>query len=234
MIQDILIEGPEDQDPVCEQPVGWLATMVTLFDALDTCKQPSGDWKKLHDRCLLGKGAGNLSNWVCTTQHLGLKGDYEQVGGPKSFACYTANNQYFHGGASLQEAVVPCLVVRLKQPEAEEENISFSIAYKRGASKVTTRLPVFELLASAGDLFASESCDVLLQAVDAQGNVVGEPKPGGAVNPATGTIALDLGAVAKVPIKMSPTFEGSFVIKLLDPGTLAQLAEISLETDYMV
>ena len=35
VIQDILIEGPEDQDPVCEQPVGWLATMVTLFDALE-------------------------------------------------------------------------------------------------------------------------------------------------------------------------------------------------------
>ena len=35
VIQDILIEGPEDQNPVCEQPVGWLATMVTLFDALE-------------------------------------------------------------------------------------------------------------------------------------------------------------------------------------------------------
>lgn len=35
VIQDILIEGPEDQDPVCEKPVGWLATMVTLFDALE-------------------------------------------------------------------------------------------------------------------------------------------------------------------------------------------------------
>ena len=35
VIQDILIEGPEDQDPICEKPVGWLATMVTLFDALE-------------------------------------------------------------------------------------------------------------------------------------------------------------------------------------------------------
>ena len=35
VIQDILIEGPEDQSPVCQQPVGWLATMVTLFDALE-------------------------------------------------------------------------------------------------------------------------------------------------------------------------------------------------------
>ncbi len=35
VIQDILIDGPDDQSPVCDQPVGWLATMVTLFDSLE-------------------------------------------------------------------------------------------------------------------------------------------------------------------------------------------------------
>ena len=35
VIQDILIEGPEGQSPVCEQNVGWIATAVTLFDALE-------------------------------------------------------------------------------------------------------------------------------------------------------------------------------------------------------
>lgn len=204
-------------------------------DAGDTCPQPSGDWKKLHDRCLLGTGAGNPSNWVCTTDHLGLKTDFDQIGGPKSFACYSANNQYFHGGASLQEAVVPCIIVRLKQTQDETENITYKIRYKRDAKKVTTRLPVFELSASAGDLFGHpEECDVLFQAVDSAGKVVGEPKPGGAVNAASGTVALELGTSLKVPLKMSPNFEGAFFVKLIDPSTLAQLAELELETDYMV
>ncbi len=35
VIQDILVEGPNDQDPVANRPVGWLATTVTLYDALE-------------------------------------------------------------------------------------------------------------------------------------------------------------------------------------------------------
>lgn len=35
VIQDILIEGPGGQPPVAHQPVGWLATSVTLYDALE-------------------------------------------------------------------------------------------------------------------------------------------------------------------------------------------------------
>ncbi len=35
VIQDVLIEGPEDQNPVAENEIGWLATTVTLYDALE-------------------------------------------------------------------------------------------------------------------------------------------------------------------------------------------------------
>lgn len=35
IIQDILVEGPDDRTPVADQPVGWLATTVTLYDALE-------------------------------------------------------------------------------------------------------------------------------------------------------------------------------------------------------
>ena len=35
VIQDILVEGPAGRDPVADQPVGWLATTVTLYDALE-------------------------------------------------------------------------------------------------------------------------------------------------------------------------------------------------------
>ena len=35
VIQDILIEGPDGQPPVANQPTGWLATTVTLYDALE-------------------------------------------------------------------------------------------------------------------------------------------------------------------------------------------------------
>lgn len=35
VIQDVLVEGPDDQNPVAENDVGWLATTVTLYDALE-------------------------------------------------------------------------------------------------------------------------------------------------------------------------------------------------------
>ena len=35
VIQDILIEGPDGHTPVADQSVGWLATTVTLYDALE-------------------------------------------------------------------------------------------------------------------------------------------------------------------------------------------------------
>ena len=34
MIQDVLVEGADHSTPIANQPVGWLATTVTLFDAL--------------------------------------------------------------------------------------------------------------------------------------------------------------------------------------------------------
>ena len=35
VIQDILVEGVDGQEPVANQPVGWLATTVTLYDSLE-------------------------------------------------------------------------------------------------------------------------------------------------------------------------------------------------------
>jgi hypothetical protein len=35
VIQDVLIEGADGQAPVADRPVGWLATTVTLYDALE-------------------------------------------------------------------------------------------------------------------------------------------------------------------------------------------------------
>lgn len=204
-------------------------------DIGDTCQQPPGEWTVLHDRCLLGKGSKDSHNWVCDTKDLGLASDYAQVGGPKSFACYSKNNQYFHGGASLQEAIVPVLLIELAQKNEKDTNVTYHIRYRKNSVNITTRIPVFELEAKAGDLFDHpESCEVLVQAIDKKGKVVGEPKPGSVVNAATGMVSLQIGAVVPVPVKMAEDFEGEFTLKIFDPATRAQLAELALQTDYMV
>jgi len=204
-------------------------------NAGDTCTKPSGTWKTLHDRCLLGDGTADVHNWVLSAEHMGLKSEYSQVAGPRGLASYSAGNQYFHGGASLQEAVVPMISVKLSQEPQEAENIRFQLSYKRGSTRITTKLPVFELSATLTDLFTSQPMyDVLIQAVAPDGSIVGEPKSGGPVNAATGTVSVEAGSSQKVTIKMSMQYEGKFTVKVLNPNTLTVHDQLELETDYLV
>ena len=72
------------------------------------------------------------------------------------------------------------------------------------------------------DLFAmGAEVEILLEAHDKSGKVVGEAKTGGPVNPATGTMTLRSGETQQVTLKMELEFEGKFTVKALDPTTLA-------------
>mgnify|MGYP001822605584 FL=1 len=78
--------------------------------------------------------------------------------------------------------------------------------------------------------------EILLEAHNKKGDVVGEAKHGDSVNPATGTVTLKPGEQMKIPVKMLPDseFEGKFTLKALDPKTFTVYASLDLETDYMV
>jgi hypothetical protein len=152
-------------------------------------------------------------------------------------APYSRGMLYFHGGASLQEAVVPVITIVLKEQEKPAAQIArVELNYKQGSSKVRTRRPVVEV-SLEGDMFAAsqETCfEILLEAQKRNGDVVGEAAIGGPVNAATGTIELRPGDSLKVAIRMQEEFEGKFKLKALDPKTSEVFAEIALETDYTV
>ena len=72
-------------------------------------------------------------------------------------------------------------------------------------------------------------------AQDSKGNVVGEPRAGGDVNPATRTLTLIAGQRKQIALKMDDEFRGKFSVKALNPTTLALASngsELALETDY--
>jgi len=109
------------------------------------------------------------------------------------------------------------------------------LSYKNGASKVTTRVPVIEIAADAdGFNFTESAFEILLEAQDAKGNVVGEARSGGAVNAATGTLTLHAGEKVQVTLKMQLEFEGKFKVKALNPKTDELYCQIDLATDYTV
>jgi len=151
-------------------------------------------------------------------------------------APYRAGMLYFHGGASLQEAVVPVLTAKLEtaeQPVMQQATVVLS--YKNGAKRITTRLPVVDVLLQSSDMFSQGAdFEILLEAHDKKGNVVGEAKPGGPVNPATGTVTLKPGEQMQVTLKMQMEYEGKFIVKALNPTTLAAYCSLDLETDYTV
>ncbi|MFZ1730573.1 MAG: PglZ domain-containing protein [Bacteroidota bacterium] len=208
----------------------------TATEAGDVCVKPQGNWVNLHERMLLGDGTADAANFVLPAAQLGIRGDFAQVAGPRAMVPYRAGAWYFHGGASLQEAVVPVIVLRLRASDQEKVQIPVIIlTYKRGARKVTTRLPVVELSVEPGDLFTRDlSFEVLLEAHDKQGNVVGEAKTGGIVNPATHALTIKPGETISVALRMDMEFEGKFTVKALDPATLTIHSKLDLETDYTV
>ena len=109
------------------------------------------------------------------------------------------------------------------------------MTYRNGAKSITTRMPVVELAVDTTDMFSIENnFEILLEAHDSKGQVVGEAKAGGSVNPATGTLSLKPGDKIQVTLKMQMDFEGKFKIKALHPTTYTVYSQLELATDYAV
>nr|WP_294563132.1 PglZ domain-containing protein [uncultured Rhodopila sp.] len=202
----------------------------------DLCGKPPGTWIVVHDRSLLGQGASDNANFVLPAERAGVRGNFGVFAGPRSMAPYRRRLSYFHGGASLQEAIVPVLTVRLKKEKLRDlATASVVLSYRKGARKITTRLPVIEIAVESSDIFSQATeFEILLEARDKKGKVVGEPKAGGAVNAATGTVTLRPGEKQQVTLRMDMEFEGKFTATALNPTTLSTFSTLELETDYAV
>jgi hypothetical protein len=201
----------------------------------DVCEKPQGDWINLHERSLLGRGIADTANFVLPTERVGVRGDFEHLAGPRGLVPYRDGMLYFHGGASLQEAVLPVITLRLKTKEPDYWQPTVTISYRSGAKRITTRLPVVEVMLECNYLFTQGTdFEILLEAHDKNGSIVGEAKSGGPVNPATRTISLRPGERVQVSMIMHTEFEGRFTVVALNPTTLAVYHKLSLETDYVV
>ena len=134
----------------------------------------------------------------------------------------------------MQECVVPVLTLRLPAAEPPATaNPTVRIVYKRGGKRITSRTPVFEVSVEPG-LFHQTTLELLVEAQDKKGAVVGEATPGGAVNLSTSYLSVDPETVQQVALRMVEDFEGKFTVRVSDPHTLRELARVELETDYPV
>ena len=206
-------------------------------EAGDVCVKPQGNWLiNAHDRMMLGDGNTDTHNVVMSAEKLGVRGDAARVALPRSMAPYSAGHLYFHGGASLAEAVVPVLVARLDSAEyVVGGKVTVALSYKKGAKRITTRVPVIDIRVQSDDLFSQGvAVEVLVEAQDSKGNVVGEPQPATDVDSTARTLTLIPGTTKQIALRMDPEFEGKFSVKALNPTTLASFSVLTLETDYTV
>jgi len=197
----------------------------------DVCPKPAGNWEITHERIALGSGNAAEHHFVMPASQAGIKGDYSHLAGPSTMAAYSKGKLYFHGGASLQECVVPVIEVKLKARTKVPQQAVVSLIYKKGAKAITSRRPVIELSVTSDDMFAQT--EILLEAQNDNGEVIGEAKIGGAVNAATRTVSIQPGDSQKVTLVMDDDFEGGFTIKALNPNTLAEFTQLKLKTNYL-
>jgi hypothetical protein len=117
---------------------------------------PGGDEADLHRRCWIGRGGSTPPGTVrIPGAKLGYVTDLDVVV-PKSVAVFKCGGDlaYHHGGASLQELVIPVIQVRMKTAAAPTEKKALTVKF--GADAVTNRIFSIEIaLGPAADgLFA--------------------------------------------------------------------------------
>ncbi|MBM4289136.1 MAG: PglZ domain-containing protein [Deltaproteobacteria bacterium] len=198
----------------------------------DSIGKPPGDWQVVKDRCLLGAGSGNAGIVAFPKADVGIRGDFENYAVPLTFATFVKGRLYCHGGLSLQEAVVPLIVVDMATIEKEHSRAEVKLKYKgKTSGAINIRMPMIEVSVTQRGIF-EEEMEVALAAYDKK-KVVGEVIPGQHVNPATNRVKIRSGESLKVPLRMDEDFQGAFEVKATDPETGVILDSIKLRTDYL-
>jgi len=195
----------------------------------DVASAPSGEWISRKRRSLLGRAqAGAPGVLILPAREVGILGPVEDFAAAADFKTFQAGSGYFHEGLSLQECVVPVVVVRARRPPAASGGVQVSIAYR--SDRFTSSVVGVKLQLTA---MFEPSLVVRLEAFDGTGpkaKPVGQAADCDARDPATGEVALQVGVETPVPLVVDPDFHGpSIEVRAIDPRTGAVLARLSLK-----
>lgn len=209
--------------------------MLPEIPAGDVVQPPPGGWPASKRRCLLGSGLSHAAGTITLKAgHLGIQGDVQEVCLPLGFRVFSDGEGYFHGGLSLQEAVVPVVVFRAERgkPSAAGKP-EIEIRYR--SDKFTSRvigLTVVYVVKQMGT-FGNPPTAVRIEAYDGSGvkaKPVGEAADCEARNEKTREVALSANKETPVPVLIDPDFDGSEIeIRVSDPQTRVVWAKRKLK-----
>jgi len=97
----------------------------------DVITSPSGEWLLSKRRVRLGKQIQEIPGSVIfPASHVGIHGDPDEFLTPNGFGTYAMGSGYFHGGLSLQEAIIPVLNFRSTIRPTEQSGDEIQIRYR--------------------------------------------------------------------------------------------------------
>lgn len=135
---------------------------------------PGGKTAELHRRVWIGKGGKEGNGFLrVKASQLGLGGDLE-LAFPRSLACFKAkggSTAYFHGGISLQEMVIPVILLKKRETKPYGPK-TLVVELTIGKPKITTRFFSVTATYFAEGLFSPEEIRVTMS-VKGKGKEVG-------------------------------------------------------------
>jgi len=195
---------------------------------------PAGQWKMAKRRCRLGNSLSRAPGvMVLRASHVGVTGPVEEYVVPIGLNPFVAGQGYFHEGLSLQECLIPVVVLQARGqqpvgPGAEEVEIRYR------SDRFTSRVVGAKVWFNA---LLGDALTVRIDAYDGSGpraKVVGEAADCEARDPATHLVTLAKGKETQVPIRVRDDFDGvSVEIRATDPVTGRIFHRLKLKNSLM-
>jgi hypothetical protein len=203
---------------------GFVALSQSVGDPR-TIDAPIGGDGELHRRCWVGKGGTTADGTVrIALAELGIRSDLDIIA-PKGVAVFKAGGgkQFFHGGLSPQELIVPVIIVDL-EPVQEPQKLDISVTIAGGRITTGVFAATVEFL---GDLFTDAiTFRVVVRGGSGKGSVA-RVVSGDGYEPESGSVTIAPGKPTVLTFQVVSNLERNSQIELqvVDARTGRRIAE---------
>ena len=195
---------------------------------------PAGEWGWNKRRFRLGHLVHEKhGDRIFNAAHLGILGDLPDLVVPEGFGLYSDGSGYFHGGLSLQEALIPVIVVTAAQKTADQTGAQeIQIKYR----STTYTSPVLGLKIWYNSMMTAQ-LSVKIEAFDGAGaraNKVGGVAECDARDEISHLVTLTAGKDTSVPLLLDADFRGPSVeIRVTNPDAPVVWARLTIKNGIM-
>jgi len=197
-------------------------------------KEPPGEWPLKKRRCLIGTGDEGPGMVRFSCKEVGIPADAPSFVVPRALATFRRGPGYFHEGLSLQESLVPRMVVKFAEVKEAKKKSKPEIEISTKRKKVTARIITISLSwPGQTEMFAGDSSFRVIAVRNKE--EIGYPTSNEFVDPASGLVRLKPGQSIKLGLRLADdTPEGPVTIKVLDPETEMEIASEALTFEPIV